>query len=467
MTLSRRRLLQGVGAGVAAGVLGSSASATDSRRESAATEAERVSAATDTKRVFVHPRNGLLGDLLDVVEQLGGTTVLEYDSFDFVVAEVPSNRLDDLLAAPSVASVEEDGGLGIPDDWSPSLLDFLDPGGSSDCSRHPDQRASWGVERIGADDVEPDGSGVSVGILDTGIQTDHCSLSVAGGENFTRSGPSSDYEDRHGHGTHVAGIAGADDNDVGVVGVAPAADLYAVKVLDDDGDGRYSTLIAGIDWCLSNDVEVISMSLGGDQESETVDEAIATAHEAGHLLLCSAGNEGNRGDGTCNEETMTYPATHESVVAVAAMDEDDTLASYSSVGSAIDLLGPGTDVNSATAGNRYAEASGTSMACPYVTGVAALLWETRDEDGPGPNEAVRSILAETAEPVLDTCEEGHGLVDARAALGDDRAGDGDESRTGGNTPSGPGGIVDHFISAVEWIATVVRRLFEWLSSLFK
>ncbi|WP_226039768.1 S8 family peptidase [Natrinema sp. DC36] len=445
MKLSRRRLLGGIGAGAAAGLLGAPASAAESN--------------TDTERVFVHPKTGLLdglSELLGVIEDSSGTTVLEFDNFEFVVAEVPSTRLDELRGDRRVASVEDDEETGIPSNWSPSLSDFLNPPGGSDCFGHPDQRPSWGVERIGADAVESDGSGVNVGILDTGIESDHCSLSVEGGRNFTDDGTPGDYEDRHGHGTHVAGVAGAPDNDLGVVGVAPGANLYAVKVLGDDGSGRYSELIAGIDWCMSNDVELISMSLGGEAESSTMDRAIEAAHSAGHLLLCAAGNEGNGGNGSCDAETMTYPATHEDVIAVTAMDEDDTLASYSSVGSGVDLLAPGTAVTSTTVDNEYAEASGTSIACPYVTGVAALVWEIREEEGPGPNEPVREILAETAETVLGTCAEGDGLVNARSAVGDDRATD------GGSSPLDGGGL----LSILERVVDLIVGFFEWLWGLF-
>ncbi|WP_255169456.1 S8 family peptidase [Natrononativus amylolyticus] len=466
MTLSRRQLLQGIGAGVAVGAIGVSGSASGTTTPS------------ETRRVFVHPRNGV-GDFLGVVEAIGGTTVLEYDNFDFVVAEVPANRVEDLLAASGVASVEEDDETGIPDEWSPSLLDLLLPPDSGDCSTHPEQRASWGHERIGADDVDPDGTGVGIGILDTGVQTDHCSLSVAGGQNFTTSGPSSDYEDRHGHGTHVAGVAAAADNDLGVMGAAPNANLYAVKVLDDRGRGRYSELIAGIDWCMSNDVEIVSMSLGGETESAAVDEALQAAHAAGHLLVSAAGNEGNAGDGSCDEETMTYPATHDDVVAVAAMNEDDTLASYSSVGSAVELLAPGTNVASTFVGNEYAKANGTSVACPFVSGVAALVWERVEADGPGPNEAVRRTLAETAETVLGTCEEGHGLVDARAAVSDDRATSGDDGEregehgggadgeNGGVITGGPASVLDRAASALQRFVDVVVGILERLRELFR
>lgn len=402
MAPNRRRVLQGLGIGVAVGLLG------------------RPTAASGTERVFVHPRTGLVADVLDAVDAVGGTTLLEYENFDFTVAAIPSDRRQDLRVDPRVAFIETDDGVGIPGDWTPSVPDILDPGGEVDCSDHPDQRQSWGRERIEADAVDPDGSGVDVGILDTGIQTDHCSLSVAGGRNFTADGSANDYDDNHGHGTHVAGITGALNNDIGVVGVAPAANLYAVKVLDDSGSGRYSTLVAGIDWCISNDVELISMSLGGESNSSSVDQAIEQAHAAGHLLLAAAGNNGNESDGKCGEETMTYPGTHDDVVAVTAMDEDDTLASYSSVGATADLLAPGTDIESTHVDNEYASASGTSAACPFVTGVATLIWQGHSTPGPGPNDTVRDTLTGSAETVLGTCEEGAGLVNARAAVDDHR-----------------------------------------------
>ena len=411
MDATRRNLLQGVGSGIALLSLA------------------RPTAAGSTERVFVHPRSGIVADLLTAIHDVDGTVILEYEHFDFVVAEIPGDRRDTLIADLRVAFVEDDHDVGIPADWLPSLLDVLDPHDPADCSTHPDQRGSWGWERIGAGEVTQDGAGIDIGILDTGIQPDHCSLAVAGGRNFTGTVPTNDYRDRHGHGTHVAGIVSALDNEIGVVGVAPAANLHAVKVLDDGGAGRYSWLVAGIDWCMSNDIELISMSLGGESDSVAVDRAIEDAHEAGHMLLAAAGNEGNSGTG-CTDDTMTYPATHPDVVAVTAMNRDESFAPYSSVGSAIDILAPGTDIQSTFVNNGYAEASGTSIACPFVTGVAALVWQHRAAHGPGSNETVRSILVETAEPVLETCEEGDGLVDARAAVADERASDGDGTGDG-------------------------------------
>ncbi len=415
MDSTRRRVLRGVSVGAALGVLGV------------------PSTAHETDRVFVHPVDETVSAVVDAVETVDGTTVLEYDNFPFVVAEVPTEDRAALTDDVRVALVEDDDVAEIPSGWSPSIPDVLDPGGGdTDCDAHPEQTPSWGWERIGADGLSVEASDVDVGVLDTGIESDHCDLAVAGGRNFTDSGSPGDYEDRHGHGTHVAGIASALENDVGVVGVAPDANLHAVKVLGDDGAGRYSWIVAGIDWCLSNEIELISMSLGGESESATLDQAIEDAYEAGHLLLCSAGNEGNDGDGSCDEETMTYPATHDDVIAVSAMDEDDSLASYSSVGSDVEVLAPGTDIDSTYVDNEYRQSSGTSMACPFVTGVAALVWAEHERGGPGPNEEVRESLRETAETVLETCEEGYGLVDAAAAVDGDRAENGDDGEGNGD-----------------------------------
>ena len=464
----RRQILKGIGVGATVSSVGLP-----------------TAAAGGTERVFVHPTSGALEGVLGAIDVVDGTTIFEYENFDFVAAEIPAEKRDELLADVRVAFIEDDGDVGIPSGWTPSLPDLLDPGGDIDCSTHPNQRPSWGWERINADAVEQDGTGVDVGILDTGIESDHCSLEVAGGQNFTSSGLPNDYEDNHGHGTHVAGIAGALDNDIGVVVVAPNTDLYAVKVLDDNGFGRYSNLVAGIDWCMSNDVELISMSLGGESGSSTVDQAIEEAQSAGHLLLSAAGNSGNDGNGSCDEETMTYPATHDDVVAVSAMNEDDTLASYSSVGAAIDLLAPGTDIASTYVNNEYAQASGTSVACPFVTGVAALLWQNRIENGPGPNDEVRATLTETTEMVLGTCEEGHGLVNARTAVdGEDNGrSDGDEAddtvqettaddetSTDQDHDEEPNdGLKEEGqpMSILERIATFIRAIFEWVRGLFR
>lgn len=399
MAPARRQLLKGV-----ASVIGVSSFGT-------------LVTGDDLTRVFVHPTNGLLGDVVDTVTDVGGEVIFEYDNFDFIAADVPESELSELSDATRIGFVEQDPFVDIPDGWDPSLLDLLDPGDDLDCSAHPSQEPNWGWERIGVDGVEYTGADIDVGILDTGIRTDHCTLEVTDGRNFTDPLRPNDYDDNHGHGTHVAGIVGARDDDIGVIGVAPEANLHAAKVLDDNGSGRYSTLVAGIDWCMSNDIEILTMSLGGESESDSVSQAIDTAVDAGHLLLSAAGNRENTQDGSCAEETMTFPATHSGVIATTAMNPDDSLAGYSSVGSAVDLIAPGTDIRSTYVRRGYADASGTSMACPFAAGVAALVWEATGMTAPGSNnDTVRDILESSAEGVLETCEEGDGLVNATSAI---------------------------------------------------
>lgn len=497
MPPTRRRVLSAAGVGMATTVLA---------------RPGRVTAASsgDAERVFVHPERTLVGSVADVVGSLGGAVLHEYENFPFVVASVPGDAVADLANTAGVALVERDRRIelerpigGVLD--GVDLGDGIDVGsgggdgdgdddGGGSCVGHPPQESAWGYERIGAADAEGTGDGVDVAVLDTGIETSHCDLTVAGGRNVTHSGGPNDYEDRNGHGTHCAGIVSARDNDAGVVGVAPAANLYAVKVLDDDGNGFQSWLAAGIDWCLENGIELVSMSLGSDGGTAAIDAAIEEATARGHLLIGSAGNRGNDGDGSCAAENVTYPATHDDVLSVTAMDRDDSLASYSSVGSAVDLLAPGSTIRSTTVGDDYEVQSGTSMAAPHVTGVAALIWERAGASGPGDaSDQVRRTLLETAEPVLETCAEGEGLVDAAAATaveqepGDD-ADDGDDSDDadgadqdrdgssggatdgGGGSGSGTGGTTDEVVSQAEslWSRGIaaLQSLLEALAGLF-
>lgn len=250
---------------------------------------------------------------------------------------------------------------------------------------------------------------------------------MAGGTNFSKGNPS-DYTGDDGHGTHVAGIVAAADNTLGTVGIAPDSALWSVRVLDQTGSGRWSDIAAGIDWCISNGIEIISMSIGGSYNN-SVATAISEAHDAGHLIVCSAGNEGNNEDGNCEEDNVLFPATHSSTIAVVGMDEDTQfgtlLGEYSSLGTAVDLMAPGTNVRSTYLGNDYRQMTGTSVAAPHVTGIASLVWEAMGaslslEDGNSTtaelNDEVQDILKTTAETVLGTCEEGAGLVDAAAAV---------------------------------------------------
>lgn len=275
------------------------------------------------------------------------------------------------------------------------------------------QTLVWGVDRIDAELAWPAGNtgqGVKVAVLDTGIDSSHPDLLVAGGVNFAGikdgSTQPADWKDNHGHGTHCAGILAARNNGIGVVGVAPDAILYAVKVLADDGSGYTSDVIQGLDWCATNGVKVASLSLGGTSTT-SLRNACARAYAQGVLIVAAAGNTGG---------AVMFPAAYPSVVAVSATDSSNWRASFSSYGPEIELAAPGVSIFSTYKGGQYAYMSGTSMACPHVSGAAVLAWAS----GLSSAAAVRDRLTSTAEDLgakgRDTSF-GFGLVDAQRAAG--------------------------------------------------
>jgi subtilisin family serine protease len=280
-------------------------------------------------------------------------------------------------------------------------------------STSPSQEIPTGIRRIGADSTTvANPVDVDIAIIDTGIDLDHEDLNVAGGVNFSGAGDAGGDDD-HGHGTHVAGIAGAIDNGTGVLGVAPGARLWAIKVLDESGSGLLSNVIAGIDWVTAHarDIEVANMSLSAAPgASDAFHTAIINSVNAGVFYAVAAGNNGldvyylDPPLGVLYYEMFgiaVIPAAYPEVATVSAMadsdgvpggiggstswGDDDTFAIFSNYskdvasdntfnfpGKAIDLAAPGVDILSTWMGNGYETISGTSMASPHVAGVAAL-----------------------------------------------------------------------------------------------
>ena len=283
-----------------------------------------------------------------------------------------------------------------------------------------DQVVPWGIERLGVDSLpaKTDSSReATIAVLDTGIDPAHESLEVDDGASFVdcEDGCDDDWEDDGTHGTHIAGTAAAADNDVGVVGVTPDAELCAVKVLDGDGGGRDSEIAAAIEWCADEGLEVLTLSLGGPEPGPILEDAIEYAYENGTLVFAAAGNAGP------DEGTVDYPAAYDACIAVGATDSRDEIADFSARGKGLELVAPGVDVVSTAPGDDYETMDGTSMAVPHVAGLAARLLDagvphaedTADPDDPG---GVRGILRETAEDLgVDETEQGYGLVDATSA----------------------------------------------------
>ncbi len=253
------------------------------------------------------------------------------------------------------------------------------------------------------------GLGLAVATLDSGIDQTHADLAAAGGTN-TIDGTSWG-SDGSGHGTHVAGTVAALDNAAGVVGVVPKVSLYAVKVLNDSGNGTVSSVVSGIQWAVNRGIPVLNMSLGSSSHSQTLQDACDAACNAGHLLVAAAGNSGNppgKGD------NVSYPARYSSVIAVAASDQSDSRAGFSSTGPAVELIAPGVEILSTVPGGGYGIKSGTSMASPHAAGAAALAWAANPSLT---NTQIREILRQTAQNLgLPGNHQGYGLVRADLAV---------------------------------------------------
>jgi len=278
------------------------------------------------------------------------------------------------------------------------LVDYVEPDQVVDAHCHEDdpQVVPTGIQRIFADDnpnITIDGNDdlridVDVAVLDTGIDLDHFDLNVVAGVDCT-AGPSceqgGDGNDGGGHGTHVSGTIAAIDGGGGVVGVAPGARLWAVKVLRNDGRGFLSDVIEGIDYVTANAgaIEVANMSLGCKCTSAAMDLAIANSVADGVIYAVSAGNS--------NENAEAFsPANHPDVITVSALadfdgesgelgsptcrvDQDDTLADFSNWGNTVEITAPGVCIQSTWKDGMCAIISGTSMSSPHVAGAAALL----------------------------------------------------------------------------------------------
>ncbi len=266
------------------------------------------------------------------------------------------------------------------------------------------------------------GAGVKVAVLDTGCQLDHPDLKdqILGAKDFSGSayGPS----DQQGHGTHCAGIIAAANDEHGAVGVAPdigksiapnftdytkkrkyveRGGLYIAKVLGDNGFGSHDKIARGINWAVDQGVDIVSMSLGGGGRSRVMTEAINNAIEKGIFVICAAGNDGK-------SRSVNYPAALAETIAVAAVGESSVVADYSSRGPEVDIAAPGSKILSTFVNSSYAHLSGTSMATPFVAGVAALILSKHKASGGGsPVETQEQLREHVKRHAIDIGAEGY------------------------------------------------------------
>jgi subtilisin len=412
MQRSRRELLRGLASGAAVATVGAgTVSATSSNRKIIGTKTKQAAEIAKQRADTVHHE-------------------LDFGDIGFaIVGEFPQTAAQNMASTAAVKYVE--------DDVKAEALGETLP---------------WGIDRVDADVAHADGytgSGADIAILDTGIDSDHPDLQehIGTGKAYVYCGHNNDgtscshdnqcnepWDDDHHHGTHCAGIAAAIADSSDVCGVSPDATLHSVRVLGCNGYGYYSDIAAGLEYVADQGWDVASMSLGGSSGSSTLQDACQYAQDNGVLVVAAAGN-----DGPCSD-CVRYPAAYSSVVAVSATDSSDDLASFSSTGSEVDLAAPGQSILSTYNDGDTATLSGTSMACPHVSGAAGMLMAT----GYSNTEARERLCNEAEDIGLSGNEQGNGLLDAQAAVSSSNSDD-------STSPSAPSNLssLDHTDTSVD------------------
>lgn len=261
------------------------------------------------------------------------------------------------------------------------------------------------IEAPQAWQVTTGSASIKIAVLDTGMNLTHEDLQNKIDpvmKDFTGAG----IEDQYGHATHVAGIAAADTNNgIGIAGTGFNSKIMVGKVLNNSGSGSYSWIADGIKWSADNGANVINLSLGGSFRSATLENAVNYAWSKGVVLAAAAGNNGS--------SSKLYPAAYKNVISVAATDNNDKKASFSSFGKWVSVAAPGVNIYSTFPnhtfylGTQYGRSqnydygNGTSMATPFVAGTAALVWSS-GKCAPLNNTCVRNTIQNTADKIAKT-----------------------------------------------------------------
>jgi len=385
-----------------------------------------VSQTQSTRRIVIFTADVPQSQRLFLARSSGSKIVRELPLINAVVIETPSTKIRtveaQLRTLPAVARIDEDPKINWLKTVDARGLDFAVPSIKSiaapvrELARrgafYPPQtpkppvgqETPWGITKVQAPAAwnATRGEGVKLAVIDTGIDLTHPELapSIQGGWNALTKGD--DFNDDNGHGSHVSGTIAALDDDKGVVGVAPKVGLYGVKVLDAEGSGTYDDVLAGMQWAVDNKMEIASMSLGSSEGNQALSDMVAAMKKAGVILIAAAGNSSG---------SVGYPAAYPGAIAIAASDGYDALAYFSSRGPEVALIAPGVGVRSTYMNGGYNTLSGTSMAAPHVSGLAALY--VAKHRGATPDQA-RTALADAARklPSVPDIGQGAGLPSA-------------------------------------------------------
>ena len=348
-------------------------------------------------------------DASSLIQHAGGKVRKALGLVNGLAVDLPRGQLKQLAKQPHVKSVELDVRIAA-----------IDAPVSAASTGDLEYDNAWGVTHIGSKAVHDAGiwgQGVKVAVIDTGIDYIHddpldvpyvvdpeFASNYRGGYDFVNN--DADPMDDNGHGTHVAGILAAEKNGYLVVGVAPRVDLYALKILDANGEGDVSNLILALQWAVDHGINVVNMSLGTHEVSPALATAVANASAAGLLMVAASGNTV-----TLTEIFLgcpvTYPGAYPQVLSTTFTNPDDALTGYSCTGPEVDFGAPGDNIFSPVPVGScmfcspygYAAESGTSMASPHLAGTVALLLSAgiTDQGAPGLFDDVRNRLCATTD----------------------------------------------------------------------
>lgn len=349
-----------------------------------------------------HTRTNSFNELKNAIIKNGGdilNTVSTGNKTEAIVADIPLTSMSPFITEINTA--------GISEYIEPNFkykIDFI--------PNDPDWNLQWGPIKIGADrawDKQLGKSSVLVAVIDTGIDWNHPDLAtnyVPLGYDWVNN--DTDPMDDHGHGTHCAGIIAASiNNSIGIAGLTQVR-IMAEKGLDQNGEGYDDDLAKAIIHAVDQGADILSNSWGGNEESTLIHDAMKYAYDKGVLIVAAAGNSAT--------DVKMYPAAYDEVIAVTATNESDSPAWFTNFGDWVELAAPGVHIYSTVYDDNYTYMSGTSMACPHVSGVAALIWSQFPN---ATREWVRFWLRYTADDLGDPGFDvyyGYGRVNAEKAV---------------------------------------------------
>jgi len=324
----------------------------------------------------------------------------QLEKLGVMVLDVPASEAEDRIRA-----LVENPGI--------AFVQYDEPAYALDV--YPDDTyfsAQYGLTNIRAPQgwkLETGAEYVTIAIVDSGVDFTHPDLApkVLAGYDFVEN--DTIPQDAYGHGTNVAGIAAAVTNNTqGVAGVSWGAQILPVRVLDAYGGGSYSIVAAGIVYAVDNGAQIINLSLGGKNPGAVLESAVMYAVERGCLVVAASGNDASG--------SLRYPAAYGVTVSVGATNSLNQRWSDSNYGSGLDLMAPGDEIYSSTTGGGYGYRSGTSLAAPFVSGMAAVLWGKAGATTPYLVEVAMESSALDLGPAGWDAEYGFGLIQVDKAL---------------------------------------------------